>query len=81
MYRIRIYREIPDPFQGDFEFCSKNRYILKEFQTILWLISWSLPDDEGGITCMEVLSLSKKLLDELETFHLEILKKYTVTTN
>ena len=34
----RIYRKIPDPFQGDFEFCSKNRYIL-EFQLILWLIS------------------------------------------
>ena len=48
----RIYRKIPDPFQGDFEFCSKNRYILEEFHSILWLISWSLPDDEGGITCL-----------------------------
>ena len=28
----RIYRKIPDPFLGDFEFCSKNRYILEEFQ-------------------------------------------------
>ena len=48
----RICRNIPDPFQGDFEFCSKNRYILEEFHSILWLISWSLPDDEGGITCL-----------------------------
>ena len=49
----RIYRKIPDPFQGDFEFCSKNRYILEEFHSILWLISWSLPDDEGDITCLQ----------------------------
>ena len=27
----RIYRKILDPFQGDFEFCSKNRYISEEF--------------------------------------------------
>ena len=27
----RIYREIPEPFQGDLEFCLKNRYILEEF--------------------------------------------------
>ena len=27
----RIYRKIPDPFQGDFEFCLKNKYILEEF--------------------------------------------------
>ena len=46
----RIYRKLLDPFQEDFEFCMKNRYILEEFLTILWLISWSLPDDEGGIT-------------------------------
>ena len=49
----RIYRKFPDPFQGDLEFCLKNRYILEELQSILWLISWSLPDDEGGITCMQ----------------------------
>ena len=49
----RIYRKFPDPFQGDLEFCVKNRYILEELQSILWLISWSLPDDEGGITCMK----------------------------
>ena len=49
----RIYRKFPDPFQGDLEFCVKNRYILEELQSILWLISWSLPDDEGGITCMD----------------------------
>ena len=27
----RIYRKLPDPFQGDFELCLKNRYILEEF--------------------------------------------------
>ena len=27
----RIYRKLPDPFQGDFEFCMKKRYILEEF--------------------------------------------------
>ena len=48
----RVYRKIPDPFQGDFELCLKNRYILEEFRSIVWPISWSLPDDEGGITCM-----------------------------
>ena len=48
----RMYRKIPDPFEGDFAFSSKNRYILEEFRSVLWLISWSLPDDEGGITCM-----------------------------
>ena len=48
----RIYRKPSAPFQGDFEFCLKNMYISEEFSSILWLISWSLPDDEGGITCM-----------------------------
>ena len=33
MYRIST--KIPDPFQGDFEFCSKYMYILEEFQSIL----------------------------------------------
>ena len=55
-----IYRKLPDQFQGDLEFCLKNRYILEEFQSILWLISWSLPDDEGGITCM---NMYKKILE------------------
>ena len=48
----RIYRKIPDSFQGGFEFSLKKWYILEEFLPILRLISWSLPDDEGGITCM-----------------------------
>ena len=30
----RTYRKIPDPFQGDLEFCLKNRYILEEFQSV-----------------------------------------------
>ena len=48
----RIYKKPSDPFQEDFKFCLKNIYILEEFPSILSLISWSLPDDEGGITCM-----------------------------
>ena len=48
----RIYRKIPDSFQGDFEFLFNKWYVLEEFMQILQLISWSLPDDEGGITCM-----------------------------
>ena len=27
----KIYRKLPDPFQGDFEFVLKNRYILEDF--------------------------------------------------
>ena len=27
----RIYRKFLDPFQGDLEFCLKNKYILEEF--------------------------------------------------
>ena len=52
----RIYRKIPDSFQGDFEFLLKKWYVLEEFLQILRLISWSLPDDEGGITCMQMCS-------------------------
>ena len=48
----RIYRKIPDSFQGGFEFLLKKWYILGEFLPILQPISWSLPDDEGGITCV-----------------------------
>ena len=48
----RIYRKIPDSFQGDFEFLLQKWYILEEFLPIVGLLSWSLPDDEGGITCM-----------------------------
>ena len=51
----RIYRKIPDSFQGDFEFLFKKWYFLEEFSPILRLISWSLPDDEGGITCMNII--------------------------
>ena len=50
----RMYREIPASFQGDFEFLLKKGYFLEEFSPILQLISWSLPDDEGGITCMSL---------------------------
>ena len=50
----RIYRRIPDSFQGDFEFLSKSGTFFTKILPILWLISWRLPDDEGGITCMTV---------------------------
>ena len=46
------YIEITDSFQGNFEFLFKKWDILDFFLPILWLIFWSLPDDEGGITCM-----------------------------
>ena len=49
----RIYRTILGSFQGDFEFFMKKWYILDKIFTILQLISWILPDDEGGITCMK----------------------------
>ena len=55
----RIYRKILSSFQGDFEFFLKKWYILVKFLTNLLLISWSLPDDEGGITCMQVYLLGK----------------------
>ena len=48
----RIYRKIHCSFQGDFEFFVKKWYILDKIYVILQLFSWSLPDDEGGITCM-----------------------------
>ena len=50
MYRIYIGNFLIH-FREILNFCLKNRYILEEFRSILWLISWSLPDDEGGITC------------------------------
>ena len=58
----RICRKIPDSFQGDFGIFVKKWYILKEFLPILWLISWSLPDDEGGITCMLKAQLSLSIV-------------------
>ena len=48
----RLYRKILGSFQGGFEIFLKKGGILDKFKTILSLISWSLPDDEGGITCM-----------------------------
>ena len=52
----RIYSKTPDSFQGEFEFLLKKWYILEEFLPIIQFISWSLPDDEGGITCMQAVS-------------------------
>ena len=42
----RIYRNILHSFQGDFKILVKVMYLRR----ILWLISWSLQDDQGGIT-------------------------------
>ena len=53
---MKIYRKIPDSFQGDFDFLFKKWYVLEEFLQFLRLISWSLPDDQGGITCMQCIS-------------------------
>ena len=44
----RIYKNILISFPGDFKILVKVTY----FRRILWLISWSLQDDQGGITCM-----------------------------
>ena len=41
----RIYKNILHSFPGDVK-------ILVYFKRILWLISWNLQDDQGGITCM-----------------------------
>ena len=60
----KIYRKNPDSFQGDFEFLSKSGTFFTNFYLflpILWLISWSLPDDEGGITCMPFMLLESNL--------------------
>ena len=48
----RLYKEILGSFQGDFKIFLKKWYILVKFYISLRLISWSLPDDQGGITCM-----------------------------
>ena len=54
----RTYSKTTDSFQGGFEFLLKKWYILEEFLPILRLISWSLPDDEGDITCMRSLQMT-----------------------
>ena len=51
----RIYKNILHSFPGDFKIlvkCIEYTYFMVYFRRILWLISWSLQDDEGGITCM-----------------------------
>ena len=72
----RIYRKTQNPFQGDFDFLLKKWYILEEFLPILRLISWSLPDDEGGITCMYKTgqSVGGRTRDNPEKKHLEHLQ-------
>ena len=67
----RIYRKIPDSFQGDFEFLLKSVkkwYFLEDFLPILRLISWSLPDDEGGITCMNLNTCSLLVTRQMTSF-------------
>ena len=44
----RTYKNILHSFPGDFKILVKMIY----FRRFLWLISWSLQDDQGGITCM-----------------------------
>ena len=51
----RIYRKILCSFQCDIEVFLKKWYISVKFQIDQPLISWSLPDDEGGITCMRFI--------------------------
>ena len=53
----RLYRKILGSFQGGFEIFLKKCGILDKFCIILSLISWSLPDDEGGITCMYFMDM------------------------
>ena len=45
----RIYRKILNSDEGDYEILVKKWYVSEE---ILGLISGSLPDDQGGFTCM-----------------------------
>ena len=49
----RIYKNILHSFRGDFKILVKCDI----FQRILWLITWSLQDDQGGITGMPPLSV------------------------
>ena len=44
----RIYKNILHSFPGDFKILVKTDIFEKNFK----LISWSLQDDQGGITCM-----------------------------
>ena len=53
----RIYKKILGSLQGDFKIFLKKWYILVKFMISLQLISWSLPDDEGGITCMIIMTV------------------------
>ena len=46
----KIYRKIVNSFQGDFLMMSK----VVCFRGNLRLISGSLPDDQGGFTCMGI---------------------------
>ena len=45
----KIYKNILHSFPGGFKILVKS---YRSFRRILWLISWSLQDDQGGITCM-----------------------------
>ena len=44
----RIYKNILHSFPGGFKILVNS----DTFRRILWLISWNLQDDQGGITCM-----------------------------
>ena len=45
----RIYKNILHSFQGDFKILVKSDIYIRR---ILWLISWSLQEDQRDITCM-----------------------------
>ena len=49
------------------------------FRRILWLISWSLQDDQGGITCMSTLTPIINAVKEILSFR-KILPSYTLVT-
>ena len=60
----RIFKTILHLFQGDFKILVKSDI----FEKNLWLISWSLLDDQGGITSMFMPSLKTLTLSVLSYF-------------
>ena len=54
----RIYKKFLHSLPGDFKILVKSDIY---FRRILWLISWSLQDDQGGITCMPLREIPEAL--------------------
>ena len=63
----RIYMNILRSFPGDFKILVKMIY----FKRILWLISWSLQDDQGGskTVLMKVHIILTFFMDNFEKCH------------